>query len=78
VAGSVDEIEFVLLTVLNVLHSDSVQLDRDATFTLQVHGVQNLSPHTSLVYSTGEFEQAIGQRGLAVIDVRNDAKIPDP
>ena len=38
-------------------------------------GVENLLPHFSRVEGSGHFEQSIGERGLAVIDMRDDTEI---
>jgi len=32
--------------------------------------------HLTFGKRTGHFEQAVGQRGFAVVDVRDDAEIP--
>ena len=50
-------------------------LDGDAALALQVHRVQHLRHHFALGKRAGDFEQAVGQRRLAVIDVRNDTEI---
>lgn len=52
-------------------------LDRDATLALDVHPVEVLSTHLPLVDDTGQLEHPVGERGLAVVDVRDDAEIAD-
>ena len=52
-------------------------LDGDAALALQVHGVEHLLHHFALRERAGDFEQAVGQRRLAVVDVRNDREIAD-
>ena len=52
-------------------------LDGDAALALQVHGVEDLLHHFALRERAGDLEQTVGQRGLAVVDVRNDGEIPD-
>jgi len=48
--------------------------DGDAAFALEVHGVENLFGHLALREGAGHFQQAVRQRGLAVVDVRDDAE----
>ena len=52
-----------------------VHLDRDAALALEVHGVEHLLAHLALGDRARDLEQAVGQRRLAVIDVRDDAEI---
>jgi hypothetical protein len=54
-----------------------VRFDGDAAFALQIHRVQHLRHHLALAERAGHFKQTIRERGLAVVDVRNDAEIPD-
>ena len=51
--------------------------DGDAALALQVHRVEDLLHHFALRERAGDFEQAVGQRRLAVVDVRNDREIAD-
>ena len=78
VPWSVEKIEEVRLAVLRgVLHRDRMALDRNAAFTLQVHGVKGLRLEFARAYGIGEFKYAIGERRLSVIDVCDDAEIAD-
>ncbi len=78
VAGGVDEIELIDLAVLRgVHHADGMGLDGDAALALEIHGVEHLSLHLAGSERAGEFEQAVGERGLAVIDVSDDREIAD-
>ena len=78
VAGRVDEVELVLVAVVGVVvQADGVGLDGDAALALEVHGVEDLGHHFALGQGAGDFEQAVGQRAFAVVDVRNDGKIAD-
>ncbi len=43
----------------------------------KIHRVQQLLLHFALGDGAGAFQQAVGQRALAVIDVRDDAEIAD-
>ena len=75
-SGRVDQIELVVFAVGRAIdHPHSVQLDGDAALPLQIEAVQHLLFHLPLRERAGGFEQAVGQRGLAVIDVRDNAEI---
>ncbi len=54
-----------------------MRLDRDAALPLEVHGVENLVHHFALRQGPCVLEQAIGQRRLAVVDMRDDREISD-
>src|ERR1700756_475203 len=76
VAGSVDQIQPIGVAVFGyVMPPNAFRLDGDAAFALKVHGVQNLRRHFAFREATGHFDQAVGKRGFAVIDVRDDAEI---
>jgi hypothetical protein len=49
--------------------------DGDAALALEVHGIEDLFVHFALGQSAGHFEEAVGERGFAVVDVRDDAEI---
>jgi hypothetical protein len=52
-----------------------VALDGDATLTLEVHVVEHLP--LGYLYGFRMFEQPVGQGRFAVVDMRDDTKIPD-
>jgi hypothetical protein len=56
---------------------DGLALDRDAALALDVHPVQVLGAHLPRPDDAGQLQHAVGQRGLAVIDVRDNAEITD-
>ena len=51
--------------------------DGDAALPLEVHGVQNLRLHLPGLQGAGDFEEAVGQSRLAVVDVGDDRKVTD-
>ena len=55
----------------------ALRLDRDALLALEVHRVEHLLRHLALRERAGHLEQAVGQRGLAVVDVGDDAEVAD-
>ena len=73
VAGRVDQVEDVALPV----DADVLGLDRDAAFALEVHRVEVLRTHVTRLDGPGDLEDPIGQRRLAVVDVRNDREVAD-
>ena len=73
VARRIDEVELIRLAVVGVIgHADGVGLDRDAALALDIHGVEQLRLHVALVNGMGELEDTVTDRGLAMVDVRNN------
>jgi hypothetical protein len=78
VARGIDEVQLVENAIVGaVVQPHGVGLDGDAPFALQVHGIQDLFHHLALGKRPGNLQQAVGQGGFAVIDVRNDGEIAD-
>ena len=78
VTGSVDEIELVGLAVVRgIHHADGVGFDGDAALAFEVHGIENLGLHFAGGEGAGKFEQAVGERGFAVVDMRDDREVAD-
>jgi hypothetical protein len=77
-AGRVDQVQVVDLTVFGfVVQRSGLCLDGDAALFLDVHRVQHLGFHVSGFQTSTTLNQAIGQRGFAMVNVRNDRKISD-
>ena len=57
------------------MEADAFGFDGDAALALQVHGVEDLLVHFARGERAGHFQQAVGERGFAVVDVRDDAEI---
>ena len=78
VAGRVDQVQLVGFAVLGfILHAHSLGFYSDPALAFQFHGVQDLLLHFALFEYAGLFEDPVRQRGLAVVDVRDDAEIAD-
>ncbi len=78
VARRVDEVELVGLAVIGVVHdAHGIRLDGDAALALDVPGVEQLRLPVALLHGAGELEDAVGNRRLAVVDVRNDGEVAD-
>ena len=77
-ARRVDQVEDVRLAVVGrVVQADRVRLDRDAALALEVHRVEDLRLHLARLQRAGDLEEAVGQRRLAVVDVRDDREVAD-
>src|SRR5690349_22877260 len=57
------------------LHTDRLRLDRDAALALEVHRVEHLRAHLPLRHGVGQLEDAVRERRLAVVDVRDDREV---
>ena len=78
VAGRIDEVELVDLPVTRLVwQRHRLGLDRDATLALDRVVVEHLRFHLARGEATAQLDDAVGQRGLAVIDVGDDGKIAD-
>jgi hypothetical protein len=78
VAGRIDQVELVIVAVLGlVMEADAFGLDGDAALAFEVHRVEDLRGHLAQRERPGQLEQPIGQGGLAVVDVRDDAEVAD-
>ena len=74
----VDEIQVVDVPILGVvIERDALSLDRDASFTLDVHRVEHLRGHLALAQAITHLYESIGQRRFAMIHMGNDGEIPD-
>src|SRR6266498_129698 len=74
----VDEVQLVTAAVARVVgHANSVELDGDSALPLEVQSVEDLRLHLALLEHARRFDQAVGECGLAVIDMSDDAEIAD-
>jgi hypothetical protein len=78
VAWSINEVKLIFLSVGGaIVQANALGFDGDAALFFQIHGIEHLRRHLALAERTGKFQQSIGKRGLAMIDVRDDAKVAD-
>jgi len=76
VPRGVDQVELVGLAVTGGIgQGDGLALDGDAALALQVEPVQELVLELALAHHPAVLDQAVGQGGLAVVDVRDDAEV---
>ena len=77
-ARRIDQVELVLLAIFGgVHHADSMGLDRDSTLALEIHRIQHLGLHFPFSDRAGKLEQAVGERGFSVVNMRDDREISD-
>ena len=77
VARGVDHVQAIRRPVHFPGNTDCLGLDGDAAFALDVHAVKVLRLHVTLLNHSCELEHPVGQGGLAVVDVGDDAEVPD-
>ena len=73
VAGRVDQVQLVALP----RDAHGLRLDRDPALALEVHRVEHLRAHLALRDGVRQLEDAVGERRLAVVDVRDDREVAD-
>ena len=77
-ARRVDEIERVGFAVFGLIgQADGARLDGDAALALKIHIVKDLLGHFALLHRAAQLDEPVGQRGFAVVNVRDDGEIPD-
>ena len=77
VAGGVDQVQAEVVFAADVIHLDGVALDGDAALALQIHVVEELVHLLSRRNALGYVEKAVGQGALTVVDMGDDAEVPD-
>jgi hypothetical protein len=73
VAGRIDQVEPIAMTIARVVvETNGARLDGDAMLALEVHRVEDLVRHLARLDGVRHLKKAVGERGLAVIDMGND------
>ena len=73
---SVDKVEGIVLPVGGlVVEADGARLDGYAALALKVHVVKDLILHLALLHRAAFFDEAVRQRGLAVVNVCDYGKV---
>ena len=76
VARRVDQIEVVDLPVAGLVgQRRGLRLDGDAALALEIHRVEHLRFHFAVGQAAADLDDAVGERRLAVVDVRNDREV---
>ena len=74
----VDEVELVGLAIIGgIVDANGLAFDGDAAFALDVHAVKQLGLHIAMRHGAGHLQNAVGERGLAMVDMGDDAEISD-
>src|SRR5689334_23861622 len=77
-AGSIHQVENGGLAVLGLVgQADRLGLDGDAALALDIHRIEYLLLHLAVGQAAGHLDQAIGERGLAMVDMGDDGEVPD-
>ena len=78
VARRIDQVELICLAIVGVIgDANGIGLDRDAALALDIHGIEQLRLHIALVDGMGKLEDTVTDRGLAMVDVRNNREVAD-
>jgi len=78
VPRGVDEVELVAVPVARAIgERHRLGLDGDAALALELHGVEHLLLHLALAEPAADLDEAVGERGLAVVHVRDDGEVAD-
>ncbi len=76
VARGIDQVELIGLAISRlVTQGCGLGLDGDAALPLQVHGIEHLGLHLAVGQAAAQVDDAIRQRGFAVVDVGDDGKV---
>ena len=76
-ARCVNQINLIFLTVMLVNHADCASFDGNAFLTFKFHRIQQLLAHFTLRDRIRDLDQAVCQRALAVVNMRNNRKVTD-
>ena len=75
-ARSIEQIEPVIVTVLCLIfHRHRMRFDRNTAFALQIHRIEQLVLSIAFRDRPGALQQTVGERCLAMVNMRDDAKI---
>ena len=77
-ARRIDQVEHIVLPILCTIgKGDRLALDRDPPLVLNIHVVQDLILEVPGRNNTRILNQAVCQRRLSMVDVRDNAEIPN-
>src|SRR3989338_5960395 len=70
---SINEVKHMALP----FHAHRLELNRNPAFAFQIHSVKELLFHVAFFNRMGHFQKPVSQRGLPMVNMGNDTKIPD-
>ena len=74
----VDEVENIFLPIFRLIHrAHRLGFDGNSPFPLQIHIVEHLGLHFTAGEKPCHLDNAVGQGGFSMINVRNNAEIPN-
>ena len=77
-ARRVDQVQHIGLAVLRrVIQPHGLCLDGNAALALDIHRVEHLLLHLTLAEAARLLDQAVGEGGFTVVDMRNDGEVAD-
>ena len=69
----VNQVKDILFTLISIFHLDSMALDSDPSFLLQIHIIKHL-PGSNL-NGMCKLQQTVSQSRLTVVNMSNNAKV---
>ena len=76
VSRGIEQVKPVIVSIFRaIFHCYRMRFDRDTAFALQIHRIKQLVLFITLGDCPGALQQTVGQGCLAVVNVRDDAKI---
>ena len=77
-AGRVHQVQLIGEAIVRgIIQPHRLRLDRDAALFLNVHIIKDLARHLPRGEPAGLLDQPVGQRGLPMVNVRDNGKITD-
>ena len=78
VARCINQVQQIFFSVRGTVgQRNRIALDGNAPFTFDIHRVEQLVAELTLRYATTGLDQSISQRRFAMIDMGDNAKIPN-
>ena len=74
-ARSVKEIERICLSIMDIIHLDSVTFYCYALLLFEVHGVEDLIFHVAGCQSVGYFQHSVRQSTFSMVNMGNNTKV---
>ena len=72
----IDQIKDIFFSILGAIgQGNGIAFDGDAAFPLYVHTVQHLILKISIIADAGKLNQPVGKRGLAVVNMSDNAEV---
>src|SRR5699024_12649114 len=77
VTRGINHVEDIVCAIDLPRHAHCLRFDGDATFTFNVHRIKELVLHFAGSHHVGVLQHAIGKRGLAMINMGDNTKVPN-